>query len=67
MNQETFNQIIESGQPVPITSGLMNAAYESAHRQRSEALRTASRWVRSRAKSVLVQLSPNYQQQASRI
>lgn len=59
MNQETLSRIIEAGQPVPITAGLMNAAHESAHRQRSAALRAVVRRVRSRAKAAIVVFLPN--------
>ena len=51
MNQQTLSQIIEAGQPVPITVGLMSAARESAHRQRSEALKAGFQWIHCRVKA----------------
>ena len=39
MNQETFEQIIQSGEIPTITPELLTAARESAHRHRTQAMR----------------------------
>lgn len=49
MNQETFDRIINSGDAVSITPDLMEAAYERASRERSEALMCGISWVRKLA------------------
>ena len=51
MNQETYNRIIESGQPMKITAELRATAQQNGLRQRSEALAAGWNWLRDRLKS----------------
>lgn len=57
MTQQEFARIIESGQSVSVTPGLMAAARENAHRERSETIRAAVRWMVQETRSVFHQLT----------
>lgn len=59
MDQQTLERIIESGKPVPITSGLMLAVADKAHLQRSKALSDGVRRLRHAIHSTISK-STNY-------
>lgn len=48
MNQDTFNQIINSDQPIVFSPELFAAAHCSAQRQRSEALHAGVHWIETK-------------------
>lgn len=52
MDQQTYNRIIESGQPIEITAELLAAAQENGRRQRSEVVANGWGWLRDRLRSV---------------
>ncbi len=51
MDQQTYNRIIESGQPIEITAELMAAAQQNGLRQRSEAVAAGWAWLRKQLRS----------------
>ena len=52
MTRQTLNRIIDAGQPVTISTELINAARERAHCERSAAIHSGIRWFRGKVRAI---------------
>jgi hypothetical protein len=53
MDQQTYNRIIESGQPIEITAEFLAAAQANGRRQRSEVVANGWVWLRGFLRSTM--------------